>query len=176
MHLIYSIVKVLHRRPRNWPAPGWLYDCGREIRAAREEILGFGGLGASCQDGSTGGPRDRHREASPNQLAADHVEELAIGWRGLPGVQAFRDLSGGRKLLGLAELGHRCINLGPIDAPRRKLGREPPRASHGAPAANKGARERLVVEVAELLEASQRRPDLCALIAPPRQLKQQLHA
>jgi len=116
MHLIYSIVKVLHRRPSNWPAPGWLYDCGREIRAPREEILGFGGLGAPCQDGSAGRPRDRDREASPDKLGADHVEELAVGWRGLPGVQAFRDLGRGGKLLGLAELGHRRINLGPIDA------------------------------------------------------------
>ena len=116
MHLIYSIVKVLHRRPFKWPTPGWLYDCGREIRAAREEILGFGGLGAPGQDGSTGGPRDRHREAPPNQLAADHVEELAVGWRGLPGVQAFRDQGGGSKLLGFAELGDGGVSLGAIDA------------------------------------------------------------
>jgi len=116
MHLIYSIVKVLHRRPMNWPAPGWLYDCGREIRAAREEILGFGGLGAPCQDGSAGCSRDRHREASANQLAADRVQELAVGWRGLPGVQAFRDLGGGSQLLGFAELGDGCVHLRSIDA------------------------------------------------------------
>ncbi len=116
MHLIYSIVKVLHRRPWKWPAPGWLYDCGREIRAPREEILGFGGLGAPCQDGSTGRPSDRNREAPANQLGADPVEELAVGWRGLPGVQTFRDVGGGSKLLSLAELGDGGVNLGPIDA------------------------------------------------------------
>src|SRR5260370_39493382 len=108
MHLIYSIVKVLHRRPMNWLAPGWLYDCGREIRAAREEIIGFGGLGAPCQDGSAGCSRDRHREASANQLAADRGEELAAGWRGLPGVPAVRALGGGSHLLGLAAPGHGC--------------------------------------------------------------------
>ena len=115
MHLIYSIVKVLHRRPRNWPAPGWLYDCGREIRAPREEILGFGGLGAPCQDGTTGSPRDRNREASADQLRADLVEDLAVGCRGLPGVQAFRDVGRGGQLLDLAELGYGRIHLGPIN-------------------------------------------------------------
>jgi len=117
MHLIYSIVKVLHRRPRFRPASGWLYDCGREIRAPREEILGFGGLGAPCQDGSAGRTRNRHRETSPNQLGADRVEELAVGWRGLTGVQAFRDLGRGSELFSLAELGDGRVHLVSIDAP-----------------------------------------------------------
>src|SRR5438445_2827562 len=71
--------------------------------AARREILGRYGVRAPCQYGSARGSGHGDRKAAPDQLAADLVENLTVAWSGLAGVQAFRDLGGGSKLLGLAE-------------------------------------------------------------------------
>ena len=97
-----------------------------------------------------------------------------MAWSGLAGVQAFRDPSGGGKLLGLAEALHRGVDVGPVDSTGSKLSREGSRAAHRPSPAHERARERLVVEVAELLETPERGADLLALIAPPGELQQQL--
>src|ERR1700694_3482721 len=123
---------------------------GATICAAREEILGRCGVRVPCQDGVARGPGDGDRKALPHQLGAPLVEELPVAARGLPGVQAFRDLSGGSQLFGLAELGNGRVDLGSIDAPSGQLCRQGSGASNRAPSANKRAREGLIVEVAKL--------------------------
>src|ERR1700716_2306108 len=121
--------------------------------AARREILGRYGVRAPCQYRSARGSRHGDRKNAPDQLAADLVEDLSVAWSGVANVQAFRDLGGGVKLLGLAEVFHCSVDVSPVDSTSGQLSREGARAAHRPAAAHERARECLVVEVAELLEA-----------------------
>jgi len=97
-----------------------------------------------------------------------------MAWSMIAGVQAFRDLGGGGELLGLVEALHRGVYVSPVDTSGSKLRREGSRSTHRPPPTDERIRERLVIEIAELLEAPQRCPDLLTVIAPPGELQQQL--
>src|SRR5207245_11224932 len=82
--------------------------------AARREILGRYGVRAPFQHGYARSSGHSDREAPSDQLAADLVEDLSVASSGLAGIQAFRDMGGGGKLLGLAEALHGGVDVSQV--------------------------------------------------------------